>query len=188
MTEEQKMKAGEWYNANYDKHLLDERTHAMDLCYELNCIRPSDEIQRQQKLEELLGYKPEELAISSPFFCDYGTNIRFGKKVFVNLNCYFMDGAPITIGDYAFIGPSCGFYTANHPLSYRERDQGLEQAKAITIGDHVWLGANVTVLPGVTIGTGCVIAAGSVVTADIPDHSLAGGVPCRVIRKIDPND
>ena len=96
-----------------------------------------------------------------------------------------MDGARIIIGDHVFIGPYCGFYTATHPLEYKRRNQGLEKALPITIGNNCWLGANVSVMPGVTIGEGCVIGAGSVVTKDIPAYSLAAGVPCVVKRKIE---
>lgn len=96
-----------------------------------------------------------------------------------------MDGAKIALGDNVFVGPSTGFYTANHPLDYKRRNEGLEKALPITIGDNVWFGANVNVMPGVTIGSGCVIASGSVVTHDIPVNSLAAGVPCQVVRKIE---
>jgi acetyltransferase-like isoleucine patch superfamily enzyme len=156
----------------------------MDLCFQLNKLKPSLENERKEILEQLLGYRTEKLVILSPFNCDYGRNILFGKNVFVNINCYFMDGATITIGDNVFIGPSCGFYTANHPIQYNKRNQGIEKALPISIGDNCWLGGNVTVLPGVTIGSGCVIGAGSVVTKDIPSNSLAVGVPCKVIKTI----
>lgn len=186
MTERDKMLAGQWYDANYDPYLLQARTQAMDLCFELNGLKPSQVRERLDKLRDLLGCEPpENLTLLSPFMCDYGTNIHFGRNVFVNINCYFMDGASISIGDNAFIGPSCGFYTANHPLAFSRRNIGLEQALPITIEENVWLGANVTVLPGVTIGSGCVIAAGSVVTKDIPANHLAAGVPCQVLRPID---
>ena len=99
-----------------------------------------------------------------------------------------MDGAPITIGAHCFIGPNCGIYTASHPLTAEQRNQGLERALPITIGDNVWIGGNVTILPGVTIGSACVIGAGSVVTHDIPAGMIAVGNPCRVLRPITPED
>ena len=95
-----------------------------------------------------------------------------------------MDGASITIGNHVFIGPYCGFYTASHPLDYQSRNQGLEKALPIHVGDNCWFGANVSVMPGVTIGNGCVIAAGSVVTKDVEDNSLVAGVPAQIIKKI----
>jgi acetyltransferase-like isoleucine patch superfamily enzyme len=184
MEEKDKMKLGLWYDANNDQELMNDRVKAMDLCFQLNSLKPSLENERKEILEQLLGYRTEKLVILSPFSCDYGRNILFGKNVFVNINCYFMDGATITIGDNVFIGPSCGFYTANHPIQYNKRNQGIEKALPISIGDNCWLGGNVTVLPGVTIGSGCVIGAGSVVTKDIPSNSLAVGVPCKVIKTI----
>ena len=95
-----------------------------------------------------------------------------------------MDGAKITVGNNVFIGPFCGFYTATHPLDYTTRNQGLEKALPITIGDNCWFGANVSVMPGVTIGSGCVIAAGSFVTKAVPDNSMVAGVPAKVMKKI----
>ncbi|WP_294578483.1 sugar O-acetyltransferase [uncultured Thomasclavelia sp.] len=185
MTEKEKMAMQVWYDPNNDPQLIQERLVAMDLCFQLNQIRPLAVEKRQAKIKELLGYFPEGLELLSPFTCDYGKNIVLGKNVFININCYFMDGGKITIGDNVFIGPSCGFYTANHALDFFSRNQGYEKALPITIGDNCWFGANVTVLPGVTIGNGCVIGAGSVVSHDIPDNSLIAGVPAKVIKTID---
>ena len=163
MTEKEKMKAGLWYDANNDQELIDQRLICQDLCFALNQLKPSDE-KRNEVIENILGYFP---------------------NVFVNINNYFMDGATIEIGDNVFIGPSCGFYTANHPLDYTNRNQGLEKALPIKIGDNCWFGANVSVMPGVTIGAGCVIAAGAVVTKDMPANSLIAGVPAKVIKTIE---
>lgn len=185
MSEKDKMNQGLWYDANNDTQLIEERMRAQDLCFELNQLKPSLYQEREKIIEKILGYQPQNLTLLSPFVCDYGKNIVFGKDVFVNINSYFMDGAKITIGDHVFIGPSCGFYTASHPLDYVRRDQGLEKALPITIKNHVWIGANVSIMPGVTIGNGCVIGAGSVVTKDIEDHSVAVGVPAKVIKKIE---
>ncbi|EDS74243.1 sugar O-acetyltransferase [Thomasclavelia spiroformis DSM 1552] len=183
MKEKEKMLLGKWYNAT-DQELVKQRLNAKDLCFELNQIKPSNLEKRNSIINKLLGYQPDNLELLSPFTCDYGNNIVLGKNVFINSNCYFMDGAKITVGDNVFIGPSCGFYTANHPLDYQTRNQGIEQALPILIGNNVWLGGNVIVLPGVEIGDGCVIGAGSVVTKDIEANSIATGVPCKVIKKI----
>lgn len=188
MTELEKMKNGQWYDANYDTELLSLRQKAKDLCNEYNNIPYADEEKRQAKLSEILGYTPRNCDIASPLMVDYGFNVIIGSNCSINHNVYFMDGAKITIGDNVFIGPSTGFYTANHPIDYKNRNLGLEQALPITIGSNSWIGANVTVLPGVTIGEGCVIGAGSVVTKDIPPHSLAYGNPCKVVRKIKQDD
>ena len=185
MSEKDKMLSNEWYDANYDDNLLKERLKAQDLCYDFNQTRPSDEKRKQEILVELLGYIPKNANIVSPFMTDYGYNVKLGENVFINMNNYFMDGAEITLGDNVFVGPSCGFYTASHPLDAEDRNKGLEKASPIFIGSNVWLGGNVSVMPGVTIGEGAVIGAGSVVTEDIPENVLAVGVPCKVIREID---
>lgn len=99
-----------------------------------------------------------------------------------------MDGAPIRIGAHCFIGPNCGMYTASHPLLAEERNRGLEKAAPIVIGDNVWIGADVTILPGVTVGSNTVIGAKSVVTKDIPPNVIAVGNPCRVLRPITEQD
>ncbi|CVH76862.1 Putative acetyltransferase [Clostridiales bacterium CHKCI006] len=188
MSEKEKRDLGEWYDANFDEELLEERVAAIDLCFDLNQTRQSEREKRQQILQQLIGKAGEGLEVISPFSCDYGYHIHLGKQVFINTNCYLMDCAPITIGDHVFIGPHCGFYTASHPLNYTMRNAGLEKALPITIGSNVWFGGHVVVLPGVTIGDGCVIGAGSVVTHDIPANSVAVGSPCRVISTIDQDD
>ena len=185
MTEKEKMLKGQWHDANFDPDLLRERESAETLCYEFNMARPGSPEQRAA-LQELLGVElPEGLTILAPVYFDYGTHTHFGEGTFVNHGCYFMDGGTVTIGKNVFIGPFCGFYTASHPLDAANRNRGLERALPIRVGDNCWFGANVTVLQGVTIGSGCVIAAGSVVTHDLPDNSLAAGVPAVVKRVIE---
>ncbi len=184
MTEYEKMLRGELYDANFDPNILKERMKAESLSYDYNNLRPDDP-KRQEVLKEILGYEPEALTLLSPVYFDYGPLTKFGKGVFVNHGCYFMDGGGITIGDSTFIGPFSGFYTAAHPVDYERRNQGLEWALPIVVGKNCWFGANVSVMPGVTIGDGCVIAAGSVVTKDIPANSVAAGVPAVVKKKIE---
>ena len=185
MTEKEKMEKGLWYDANFDPELIETRFKAADLVYQYNATKPSDFDKKNEILKELLGYEvPEGLTIIQPFTCDYGNRIYLGKGDFINATCYFMDGGTITLGDHVFVGPYCGFYTANHPLNYTDRNKGLEVALPIKVGDNCWFGANVSVMPGVTIGSGCVIAAGCVVTKDIPDNSMVAGVPGKVIRTI----
>ena len=182
MTEKEKMARGEWHDANFDADLLAERSRADDLCYDFNMARPGSEAQRSALRSLLDTELPEGLNILAPAYFDYGYKTRFGEGCFVNHGCYFMDGGTITVGDHVFIGPFCGFYTASHPMTVPERNRGLERALPIVIGDDCWFGGNVTVLQGVTIGKGCVIAAGSVVTKDLPDYSMAAGVPA-VVKK-----
>lgn len=188
MREMEKMQAGMWYDANYDEELVKARREAQDKYFEYNQIRPSDDEQKQKVLAEILGYTPKNVDISQPFYCDYGKNIEFGENVHVNLSCYFMDGAKIKIGSNVFIGPYTGFYTAAHANAPEPRNEGLEQARPITVGDNCWFGANVSVMPGVTIGKNCVISAGSVVTKDMPNNSVIMGVPAKAVREINEKD
>lgn len=183
--EYEKMMQEEWYNANYDEHLIKKRQLAQDFCFDYNQTRPSNIEKREHLLKEIFQNTYEGLEIVAPLWVDYGVNTTFGKNCFVNRNVYFMDGAPITIGDCVFIGPNCGFYTANHGENIKRRNAGLEKASPIKIGSNVWIGADVTILPGVTIGSGSVVGAGSVVTKNIPENSVAVGNPCQVLRKID---
>ena len=189
MTEKEKMEKGLWYDANFDQQLVDTRFKAADLVYDYNQTKPSNFDQKNKILKELLGYEvPNGLTIIQPFTCDYGNRIYLGENVFLNANCYIMDGGTVTLGNNVFVGPYCGFYTANHPLNYSDRNKGLEVALPIKVGDNCWMGANVSIMPGVTIGSGCVIAAGAVVTHDLPDHVLAAGVPAKIIKTINQDE
>ncbi|MGM9960894.1 MAG: sugar O-acetyltransferase [Allobaculum sp.] len=188
MTNRERMKKGLWYDANYDRELLEMRNQADDLCFEFNNIRPRFEKERQRILKKLMPDLGENVSVLAPINADYGTLTRIGDETFINHNAYFMDGGTITIGSHCFIGPNCGLYTANHPLLAQERNQGYETARPIVIEDNVWIGADVTILPGVTIGAGSVIGAKSLVNKDIPDHVLAVGNPCKVLRKISEKD
>ena len=184
MTEKEKMQQLMLYDANYDTELIRERQVAKDLCYQFNQLRPSDEPNQQQILSQLLGKKSDNCCILAPFWCDYGYNIEVGKNFFANHNTVILDGAKVTFGDNVFIAPNCGFYTAGHPIDADRRNQGLEYAYPITVGDNVWIGAGVQVMPGVKIGSNVVIGGGSVVVKDIPDNVVAVGNPCRPIRPI----
>lgn len=183
MTEQEKMLAGQLYDAN-DSTLARQRLRAKDLCYDFNQLRPSETKVQTQLLHQLLGQLGEDVTILAPFWCDYGENITIGSHFFSNHGLTILDCAPVSFGDYVFIGPDCGFYTAGHPIDPERRDQGLEYARPIQVGNHVWFGGGVRVMPGVTIGSGCVIGAGSVVTHNIPPNSVAAGSPCRVIRPV----
>ena len=179
---------GSLYYANYDTELIAERTAAKELCFELNNLRPSMVAERDEIVRRLLGQVGKNCCIESPFHCDYGYNIVAGDNFYMNVGCIILDGARVTFGDNVFVAPHCGFYTAGHPLDHERRNAGLEYALPITIGNNVWIGAQVCVLPGVTIGDDSVIGAGSVVTKDIPAGVLAAGNPCRVIREISEAD
>lgn len=184
MTEKEKCAAGMLYDANYDKDLLRERDICKDICFEYNNTKPSELYKKKELLVKLLGKTKGDFTIQAPFWCDYGYNIELGENFYANHNLLILDGAKVTFGDNVFIAPDCGFYTAGHPIDYERRNQGLEYAYPITVGDNVWIGAGVRVCPGVTIGNNVVIGAGSVVTKDIPDNTVAAGVPCKVLRNI----
>jgi acetyltransferase-like isoleucine patch superfamily enzyme len=188
LTEKEKAAAGLLYNANYDPTLLQERLHCKELCHTFNHLRPSQLNEQQALLAELLGKIAENCTIMAPFYCDYGYNIELGEGFFANHNCTILDGAKVRFGSFVFIAPNCCFSTAGHPLDSEQRAAGLEYAYPITVGDHVWFGAGVTVLPGVTIGSNTVIGAGSVVTKDIPGGVIAVGNPCRVLRPLTEHD
>ena len=188
MTEKEKMCAQMLYDANYDQALLEERDKAKDLCHQYNQLRPSDRASQQEVLKKLLGKTGENFILTAPFWCDYGYNIELGENFYANHNLVILDGAKVTFGDNVFIGPDCGFHTAGHPIDFARRNRGLEYAYSITVGDNVWIGAGVQVMPGVTIGSNVVIGGGSVVVKDIPGNCVAVGNPCKVIRAITEED
>ena len=188
MTEKEKMLAGMIYDANYDKELLEDRIKAKDMCHEYNLLLPSKIEEQKKIMKELLGKTKENCTVTAPFWCDYGYNIEVGENFYTNHNVVILDGAKVIFGDNVFIAPNCGFYTAGHPLDSERRNAGLEYAYPITVGNNVWFGAGVHVMPGVSIGNDVVIAAGSIVTKDIPSGVIAGGVPCKVIREITEED
>lgn len=188
MTEKEKAKLGKLYDANYDKNLLEERKKAKQICYEFNMLSPLEEEKGKEILREFFGETKENFTITSPFYCDYGYNIKLGENFYSNHNLVILDGAEVNFGDNVFIAPNCCITTAGHPLDVEQRNLGLEYAYPIEIGNNVWIGANVTILPGVTIGDDVVIGAGSVVNRDIPKGVIAVGNPCKVLRKITEED
>lgn len=188
MTEKEKMMKQMLYDANNDEELIKNRVIANELCFKYNHSMPSDHAGQKEILKKLLGQVDDTALIMTPFWCDYGFNIRVGKNFFANHNTIILDGAEVTFGDNVFVAPNCGFYTAGHPIDAKRRNQGLEYAYPITVGNNVWIGAGVHVMPGVTIGDNVVIGGGSVVVKDIPSNSVAVGNPCHVIREITDKD
>ncbi|MCH5196449.1 MAG: sugar O-acetyltransferase [Oscillospiraceae bacterium] len=173
----------ELYDAT-SAELVQKRNYAKDLCFEYNAIKPSLTEQRDEFIRKILGKAGKNILIEQPFWCDYGYNIEVGDNFYANHGLVILDGAKVIFGNNVFIAPQCGFYTAGHPLDFPTRNSGLEYALPITVGDNVWIGGMVCVMPGVTIGSGSVIGGGSVVVHDIPENSLAVGNPCKVIRTI----
>ena len=184
MTEKEKMLSGMVYSA-IDDQLLKELNEVKEIIHEYNALKPSQTLRRFQILKDLLGHvADDEIIVNQPFYCDYGKQIRVGKRFFANFNLTVLDEARVTIGDDCFIGPNVSIYTACNSTDPVERNTRREWAEPVTIGDNVWIGGSVTILPGVTIGSNVTIGAGSVVTRDIPDNVVAVGNPCKVIKKI----
>jgi maltose O-acetyltransferase len=181
-TENDKMLAGELYDP-LDSELVRARNRARDLCQELNATRERDQDARRLLLKQLFGRGGDSVWMQPPFFCDYGSNILLGERVFFNSNCVVLDVCVVKIGDFTMFGPSVQIYTAMHPMNAELR-RSQEFAKPVEIGSDVWVGGGAIICPDVTIGSKSVIGAGSVVTRDIPGGVFAAGNPCRVIREI----
>ena len=184
MNEKEKMLAGELYDANYNDDLIKERYWVKDKCYDYNQLKPSNHKEKENIIKEIFGKTGSVFTIEQPFMCDYGYNIEIGENFYANHNLIILDGNKVEFGDNVFIAPNCSFYTAGHPLDVERRNKGLEYAKPIKVGNNVWIGGNVVVLPGVTIGNNVVIGAGSIVNKDIPSNTVAVGNPCKVIKNI----
>ncbi len=196
MTEKEKMLAGKIYDAS-DEELKRFRETAHRLSREYNLLDECDLNARAKILHELLPNADKSAYLQGPVQFDYGLFTELGENFYANFNLTVLDCAPVKIGNNVFIGPNCSLVTPVHPLLSSERkiiertDGSVfaqEYAKPITIGDDCWLAANVTVCGGAVIGNRCVIAAGSVVTGAIPPNSLAGGIPCKVIRTLSEKD
>lgn len=184
MTEKEKMLAGEIYLA-CDSEVLEELTKTREKIYDYNSLRPSETQKMKEILLDLLGHVGDgDIHINQPFHCDYGKHISVGKRFFANFNLTILDEAFVTIGDDCFIGPNVGIYTACHSTDPVERNSRQEWAKPVNIGNNVWIGGSVTILPGVSIGDNVTIGAGSVVVNDIPSNTVAVGNPCKVIKRL----
>lgn len=177
------MLAGELYDP-LDKQLSDDRLRTRLLIKELNDTREDQSEERGRILKELIPNAGTGLWLQPPFYCDYGTNMKLGERVFFNFNCVVLDVTYVTIGSRTLFGPNVQIYTATHPLDHNERASGVEYAKPIVIGKDVWVGGSAVICPGVTIGDRTIIGAGSVVTRDIPADVFAAGNPCKVIRSL----
>lgn len=183
MSERDRMLAGELYDP-MDPDLVRARDRARDLCQDLNATREAQVDERRRILVELFGSGGETVWMQPPFYCDYGSNIHLGERVFFNFNCVVLDVCRVTIGDFTLFGPAVQIYTATHPMDAMLRRR-QEFARPIDIGADVWVGGGAIVCPGVRIGARSVIGAGSVVTRDVPGGVFAAGNPCRVIRSIE---
>jgi len=181
LSEREKMIAGDLYDAQHPE-LVAAREAARERCARINALAPNDP-QRRELVSQLIGKGGDGAYITSPFFCDYGTQIELGEGVYFNFNCVLLDVCPIRIGARTLLGPAVQIYTPLHPMDAELRRR-QEYGRPVEIGADVWIGGGAIVLPGVRIGDRAVIGAGSVVTRDVPADVFAAGNPCRVVRAI----
>lgn len=179
----ERMLAGDFYLAD-DPDLTRRMGRAARLAREFEDLWTVDRTRAREVLGTLLAALGEETVVRPPIRVDYGDQLSIGSHGFVNFNLVALDVAPIAIGDHCQIGPNVQLLTAYHPVAAEPRRQALEAASPIAIGDNVWLGGGVIVLPGVTIGDDTVVGAGAVVTKDLPPGVVAVGNPARVIRPV----
>ncbi len=183
MTEKEKMLTGQIYDAT-DAQLLRELDENKDRVHRYNMLPPSDSAAKDVLIRSILGRAGDGVIVNQPFYCDYGCNIEVGDRFFSNFNFTVLDEAKVLIGNDVFVGPNVSIYTACHSTDPVERNTRKEWAEGVTIGDNVWIGGSVTILPGVHIGDNVTIGAGSVVVRDIPADSIAVGNPCKVVKKL----
>ncbi|MBR1530685.1 MAG: sugar O-acetyltransferase [Eubacterium sp.] len=196
MTEWERMTSGRLYNAD-SAELEKPHMQGLILCDKFNRTPLSKMKKKDKLLSKLIPSSVgKDLVVFPPFYCEYGRNIYLGKNCFVNYNCIFLDVAPITLGDFVWIGANVTLATPMHPYLAEERiirdypdgTHDLEYAKPIVIKDNCWICSGAVISGGVTVGENSIIAAGAVVTKDVPANSIVGGVPAKVIRQIDEND
>lgn len=177
------IQSGKMYNDLTDT-LIQTRQTTMRALLTYNNLYGTDEPARKKILSDLLGSVGESVFFELGFRCEFGKHIHIGERFYSNFDCILLDGAEIRIGDDVLFGPRVGIFTTNHAIDPEERAAGACYAKPVSIGNKVWLGANVTVNQGVTIGENTIIGSGSVVTKDIPANVIAVGNPCRILRTI----
>ena len=184
MSELDRMLSGGPYSAA-DAELVALRRRARALARRFNAASDDDPGERERILRELLGSVGSGVFVEPPFRCDYGSNIAIGDGSYLNFDCVILDCHRVTIGRRVLLGPGVHLYAATHPIDAGERALGPEQSAPIAIGDDVWIGGRAVVLPGVTIGARTTVGAGSVVTRDLPEGVVAGGNPCRILRRLE---
>ena len=195
MNQKERMLSGHLYESS-DAGLSRLRKKAHDLCRTYNTLS-EDDPKRNEILKDLIPDVGKDVYLQGPIQFDYGIFTSIGERTYANFNFLVLDCAPVKIGKDVFIGPNVSILPPMHHLRYQERNSfykedgamsDKEYAKPVEIGDNCWIAGNVTICGGVKIGSGSVIGAGSVVTRDIPENTLAAGVPCKPIRKISEKD
>lgn len=186
MTELEKLRAGLEYDFT-DPEVDGLKLNAVKGCQKLNAIDVTDYDAREKVIRELFGSVGENPTVLPIFNCDNGKNIHVGDNFLTNYNVTILDIMEVRIGHDVMIGPSTLITTVNHPLNPAGRRKHLGIGKPVKIGNDVWIGGNVVILPGVTIGNNVVVAAGAIVTKDVPDNTLVGGIPAKFIKNL-PND
>lgn len=187
MTERERMTGAQLYISR-DKELEDMVARRKELLYRFNHARGEEEKTRMCYIEELFAHVGRDAYIEPDIYCDYGCHISVGDRFYANTGLIVLDQCDVTIGNDVLIGPRVSIFCAGHPVDARVRNRLLEYGKPVKIGDSVWIGGNTVINPGVTIGSDVVIGSGSVVTKDIPDHVIAVGNPCKVLRNITEED
>ncbi|WP_218648746.1 sugar O-acetyltransferase [Paenibacillus kribbensis] len=184
-SEMEKLLAGEPF-CFLDPEVASRKENATRLCNKFNEIDPSNLEEQKRAIKELFGSCKNNVYMQAPFRCDVGKNIHVGEDFLSNYNVTILDVGKVVIGDYCMIGPNSTISTVNHPMTVKGRREKLSIIKPVKIGNDVWIGANCVILPGVTIGNNVVIAAGAVVTKDIPDNCVVGGIPAKLIKELEP--
>ena len=179
------LRASRWYRPGSDE--IDDAHRAVwERMRELNSLGNTDRLRAREILAEIFAPGSAVPGVFAPLYVEFGVNTTFGEGCFINYNCVILDVAEVTVGERSLFGPGCQLITVEHPVNDADaRAAGWERGRPITIGDNCWFGAGAMVMPGVTIGDNCVIAAGAVVAKDVPDNSLVGGVPAKLIRTLD---
>jgi maltose O-acetyltransferase len=182
-TEREKMLAGELYNA-YDEELVALRMKARRLLYVYNGTTPDEPEKRAAILQDLFGKLEKPVEIEPPFYCDYGSNIYAGERLYMNFGCVVLDCSEVKMGAGVLCGPYVQIYAAYHPTDPETRRKGRELAAPVHIGDNVWIGGGAIICGGVHIGDNTTIGAGSIVVGDIPANVVAAGNPCKILKRL----
>lgn len=184
----EKLHSGELYLPT-DDEVMKKQLDCLELLYDFNSTRPHELEKRNVLLKEMFAEIGEGCYIEPPLRSNWGGHhVHFGKNVYANFNLTLVDDTHIYVGDSTMIGPNVTIATAGHPILPELREQGYQYNSSVRIGNNCWIGAGVTILPGVMIGDNTVIGAGSVVTKDVPPNVVAVGNPCKILREINDRD